>query len=106
MISNDNYESKGEKFETRVGTVYNQLIQRREKLNERYAKAIGFKPSSELYEPHISLGYFANENRVENLEQCILEINQTYLPKLTEHTITFESNSLYTFKEMAHFVKR
>lgn len=86
--------------------VYNRLIQHRSELNDRYEEAFGFKPSSELYEPHISLGYFANGNKVEDSEEWIQVLNQTYLPGLMEYSITFESNSLYTFKEMAHFVKR
>lgn len=57
------------------------------------------------YSPHVSLGYFANSNGGEKASSSIDVWTQEFERHIGDHTITFDSMSIYGFTDMVSFYK-
>lgn len=83
-----------------------QIEKERKSLIKKYKECFGLETCQLSYTPHISLGYFANKELAELSTSMIEYWNECFLLKAEEQTITFSSNSLYGFHNMATFYKK
>jgi hypothetical protein len=81
-----------------------ELTDERRRLTSAYRQASGIGPS-DAYTPHISLGYFANQEGAEATAPHVPEWNRRFQQALEGQTITFRRVSLYGFTDMATFFK-
>lgn len=86
--------------------VLHEIEQARKHLIKIYKDHIGIETCNVSYAPHVTLGYFANKELAELSNSRIEHWNKQFLIQTSEHTITFKSNSLYAFTDMATFVKK
>lgn len=73
---------------------------------EKYKGHFGLETCGFSYTPHVSLGYFANKELAELSTSMIDFWNERFLTNTKGQTITFTSNSLYGFNNMATFFKK
>ncbi|MFS0906663.1 hypothetical protein AB3N02_26945 [Priestia aryabhattai] len=83
-----------------------ELEQARNHLIKIYKDDIGIETCEFSYAPHVTLGYFANKELAELSNSRIEHWNEQFLIHTSGHTITFKSNSLYAFIDMATFIKK
>ncbi|MCZ6679696.1 MAG: hypothetical protein O7E52_20900 [Candidatus Poribacteria bacterium] len=57
------------------------------------------------YDPHVSLGYFANKEHAELATPQIEKWTDAFKKETSGQTITSGSNSLYGFTDMATFLR-
>ena len=63
---------------------------------------VGF---SQNYSPHISLGYFANEEQGQRAHACREHWTERFTARLNESIITYSSVRMYGFTDMISFFK-
>jgi hypothetical protein len=85
--------------------VYESFVEKRMALINRFKVKFGFNSTRPFYEPHISIGYFANITLAGICSVRDEQINELFLHQLVGKTIQFKTCSLYGFYEMAHFNK-
>lgn len=85
--------------------LYEDLVARRSSLIARFKAKFGFNSTRPFYEPHVSIGYFANITLAGICSVRDEQINDLFMHQLAGKTIQFSSSSLYGFTEMAHFTK-
>jgi hypothetical protein len=84
-----------------------QKIEReRESLIKIYKERFGSETCSLSYSPHVTLGYFANKELAELSTSMIEYWNEQFLLNTSGQSITFTSNNLYGFNNMATFFKK
>ncbi len=62
-------------------------------------------PFSQSYAPHISLGYFANQEYAYLAHGRIEQWKENFMAELTDSVITYTSLDIYGFTDMASFYK-
>ena len=86
----------------------NKLIQERIDLTEKFIDKYGniFIQNYKSYNPHFTLGYFANQDYGKLFTEDLLnEWGEIFKKKLVNQTIKFSSISLYGFTDMTTFFK-
>lgn len=81
-----------------------RLTQLREGLSLEFLDLYALKGSLR-YSPHVSLGYFANQESAQQATPCIEEWSTKVREQVGEQRLSFRSLSLYGFTDMAHFFK-
>lgn len=87
-------------------TNLHKIEKEREYLIKHFKQQFGLETCSLPYEPHVSLGYFANKELAELSTSMIEAWNEEFLIKASEASITFTANSLYGFTDMTTFFKK
>lgn len=82
-----------------------KIEQQRASLINRYKERFGLETCSLPYSPHVSLGYFANQELAELSTPMVEYWNEQFLANTGGHTIAFCSNSFYGFTDMATFFR-
>jgi hypothetical protein len=80
------------------------LSDTREELCEEAGKKLGVRPSRS-YSPHITLGYFANEEHGQLARAHLKDWTERFRSNLEGSVITYESLDMYAFTDMASFFK-
>ena len=88
--------------ETRVQL--ERLVQLREGLSLEFLDRFALRGSLR-YSPHVSLGYYANQEAAQQATPCIEEWSAKVREQVGEQCLPFRSLSLYGFTDMAHFFK-
>ena len=83
---------------------YQQMVDLRAGLSSEFEKLSGIK-ASPRYSPHVSLGYFANQEAAQQATSCIDEWTAMVRQQIGNERLCFRSMSLYGFTDMAHFFK-
>ena len=83
-----------------------KVEEERKGLIQKYKEHFGLETCWPSYAPHVSLGYFANKELAELSTSMIDCWNEGFLSNTNGQTITFTSNSLYGFNNMATFFKK
>jgi hypothetical protein len=85
--------------------VLKQMCKVRTALSDACRAKFGI-PAMENYSPHVSLGYFTNEEQAKPATARIDEWSETVSAMVSDSTITFSGVSLYGFTDMVTFLKR
>jgi len=80
------------------------LLQQRDRLDEGW-KAQWGKPRNPVFKPHVSIGYFGNLKLGASSTRLVEALSRRASQQLVNVSITFESISLYGFKNMAGFCR-
>jgi hypothetical protein len=83
--------------------VFDQLCEDRLKLNKEYHNRFNVLTDSDVYKPHISLGYFANEEGALKASKSLDEWNMLFTNALQDKIISFNNANIYGFNDMIHF---
>lgn len=83
---------------------FQELVIRRSSLSAEFAALTGLNPSKQ-YTPHVSLGYFANQEAAQQATLCVDAWSAIVREQVGEQCLRFNSLSLYGFTDMAHFFK-
>ncbi len=83
---------------------FEELVIERSRLSSRFRQAFGISPW-EPYEPHVTLGYFANREVAQLTTACLAEWNQIFAERLNGMTLRFRRASVYGFTDMVTFFK-
>lgn len=86
----------------------NQFVEieaRRKELYRSFEQEFGLTRWHEWYSPHITLGYFGNEEGAEKARLKVEEWNEDMLKFANGVSIQFSSISLYGFTDMANFFR-
>lgn len=92
--------SADEACETRL----RDLSAARTKLCEAAKRELGVSPSRS-YSPHVSLGYFANQEHGQLAHAQIKDWTERFRANLATSVITYASLDIYSFTDMASFFK-
>lgn len=76
---------------------------RRTILNDAFHAEFGTQASSE-YGPHVTLGYFANEEDAQRSHERLAAWQSVFVHQLHGHVLRFQQISLYGFTDLTHFV--
>lgn len=83
---------------------YQTFVEARARLNTEFRQTFGIG-ASEVYRPHVTLGYFANAQAAQLATPCIEEWNAAIETHAGELSITLDRVSLYGFVDLEHFFK-
>ena len=83
---------------------FQHLVELRAALSVEFEKVSGLV-SSKRYSPHVSLGYFANQEAAQQATPCINDWSAIVQEHIGGHYLCFQTISLYGFTDMAHFFK-
>lgn len=83
---------------------FQELAALRSSLSAEFAQMTGLN-ASKSYTPHVSLGYFANEEAAQLATPCIDAWSTVVREQVGNQSLSFRSASLYGFTDMAHFFK-
>ncbi len=83
---------------------FQELVALRSSLSAEFAAVTGLSLSRQ-YAPHVSLGYFANQESAQQVTPCIDTWSEVVREQIGEQHLAFHSVSLYGFTDMAHFFK-
>ncbi len=84
---------------------YEQLQTARETLYEQFEQRFGLHMQWP-YVPHVSLGYFANQEQAEEASPHIGRWNELIQAAVGDTTLTYHTISLYGYTDMITFFKR
>jgi hypothetical protein len=82
-----------------------KVVRHRGFLNEPYRQAFNLR-MQDGYSPHITLGYFANQELAESAAPLMGAWEDRLLETVAGLSITFSAISLYGFSDMATFLKK
>lgn len=82
-----------------------KIKEARVKLNDKFKEQFGIRPSNSSYNPHISLGYFANKENAELTNSRMNDWNNLFKKNIRGVNIKYESISLHGFTDMSNFFK-
>lgn len=83
---------------------YAELLAERAQLSARFRHTFGISPS-EQYRPHVSLGYFANQEAAQLSTPCIEAWSRDFAARMHGLTLEFQQASVYGFTNMIGFFK-
>ncbi len=83
---------------------FQELTARRSRLSAEFATLTGLS-AAKHYAPHVSLGYFANQEAAQQATPCIEAWSESMREQVRDQSLCFRSISLYGFTDMAHFFK-
>ena len=89
---------------TQTEAQFQFLLELRRNLSAEFAKVSGLRPSAQ-YTPHVSLGYFANQEAAQQATPCIEQWSEVIRESLGDLQLSFRTISLYGFTDIAHFFK-
>ena len=84
---------------------FQRIIEHRTALSTKFEERFGITMQNR-FSPHVTLGYFANEQHAELTSPRIDRWNEMIREKVEGQTVTFNSISLYGFTDMVTFFKR
>lgn len=85
--------------------VYNKIEKHRRELYKRFEREFGLSDWRSSYDPHISLGYFGNEESGETAASKKAHWTEKFKNAIGSEPIHFRSVSLYGFLDMKTFFK-
>ncbi|WP_028549212.1 hypothetical protein [Paenibacillus sp. UNC451MF] len=83
-----------------------ELEQARVRLNDEFIERFGIQPATLPYRPHVSLGYFANNELADQAESEVQLINKRVSEQMEGLVLCFQSISLYGMINMETFFRR
>ena len=81
-----------------------EFVEERCRLNDSFQASFGIR-ASQVYTPHVSLGYFANREGAQSARPCLQQWNALFEEQMQGLTLSFRQASLYGFTDMATFFK-
>ncbi len=85
--------------------IFGKLYEDRLKLNKDYYDRFNVLTDSDVYKPHVSLGYFANEEGAKKALEFLDQWNLFFENALKDKIISFNNANIYLFTDMIHFFK-
>jgi hypothetical protein len=85
--------------------IFDQLCEDRCQLNKQFHNRFHVFTDSEVYRPHISLGYFANEEGAQKAFDLLDQWNTLFKNALQDNILSFNSANIYALTDMIHFFK-
>lgn len=76
----------------------------RDQLNQEFRQTFGIS-ASKVYVPHVTLGYFANQQAAQLATPCVDEWSAHLAARVGDLTLTFNRASLYGFTDMETFFR-
>lgn len=83
---------------------YQQFTAARDQLNTRFRGAFGIG-ASDVYVPHVTLGYFANKQAAQLSTPCVDDWSATVAARVGGLTLAFAHASLYGFTDLETFFR-
>lgn len=83
---------------------FDRIVQARRALSEQSRERFGFSPP-ERYTPHVSLGYFANQEAAGLAMPHVEVWNGRFAERLAGRTLTLRHAAVYGFTDMGSFFK-
>ncbi len=84
--------------------VFAQLANERAALSTRFRQTFAISPS-EQYRPHVSLGYFANQEAAQLATPCMDAWNRDFAAQMQGQHLLFRRADIYGFKDLGLFFK-
>lgn len=85
---------------------FDELVEERRQLNEKYHDRFHVFTDSDSYKPHISLGYFANEESAQKTAEFLEQWNVSFVEALQDQILSFNNASIFGLTDMITFFKR
>jgi|GEM_PF-660392 len=86
-------------------SVFKQLTEERYQLSKKFHDRFGVVTDSEIYRPHVSLGYFANEEGAQKASNFVDDWNRWFSDALQDSVLSFKNASIYGLTDMVSFFK-
>jgi hypothetical protein len=86
-------------------SIFDQLCEERHQLSKQVQGRFNVVTDSEIYEPHVILGYFANEEGAQKASNFVDEWNQWFSNSLQDRILSFNNASIYGLTDMITFFK-
>ncbi|UJR11348.1 hypothetical protein I4U23_015529 [Adineta vaga] len=84
---------------------FEQLSEERRQLNKQVNDRFGVITDSEIYKPHVSLGYFANKEGAQKALDFVDDWNKWFNDALKSTVLSFQNASIYGLTDMITFFK-
>ena len=84
-------------------STFEQLCEERRQLNEQFHHRFNVRPASEIYTPHVSLGYFANKEGAQRALSRVASWNVSFSDALQNVILSFDNASIYGLTDMSNF---
>lgn len=85
---------------------FEQLSEERRQLKQKYYDRFHVFTESDVFRPHASLGYFANEEGARKAVEFVDQWNTLFVDALQDEILTFNNASIYGLSDMITFYKR
>lgn len=85
---------------------FEELAEERRHLNKQYHDRFHVFTDSDIYKPHVSLGYFANEEGAQKAVEFLDQWNISFVEALRDQILSFNNASIFGFTDMITFFKR
>ncbi|CAF1646620.1 unnamed protein product [Adineta ricciae] len=85
--------------------IFEQFVEERTRLNTQFHERFNFFTDSKTYTPHVSLGYFANEEGAQKALSSLHDWNTWFKSALQDSVLSFNHASLYGLTDMITFFK-
>jgi hypothetical protein len=86
-------------------STFEQLLKERQQLNKQFHDRFNVITASETYIPHVSLGYFANEEGAQKALDFVDDWNKWFNDALHDRILSFNNASIYGLTDMVSFFK-
>ncbi|CAF0809810.1 unnamed protein product [Adineta steineri] len=86
-------------------SVFEQLSEERSQLNEKVHDRLNIDTDTKAYTPHVSLGYFANEEGAQRASHFVDEWNQWFSNACQDNLLSFNNADIYGLTDMVTFFK-
>ena len=86
-------------------TDFEQLVEERSRLSTQFHNRFNVLTDSKSYEPHVSLGYFANDEGARKALDFVNDWNRWFSDALQNSSLTFTNASIYGLTDMITFFK-
>jgi hypothetical protein len=84
---------------------FEQVLKERHQLNKEFHERFKVITASETYIPHVSLGYFANEEGAQKALDFVDDWNKWFTDALQDSILSFNNASIYGLTDMVSFFK-
>ena len=85
--------------------IFNQLCEERRQLSQQIHQRFGVMTDTETYQPHVSLGYFANEEGARRALNYYNDWNKSFNDLLQDSILSFNNANIYGLTDMITFLK-
>jgi len=86
-------------------SAFEQLCEERNQLSKKFHDRFRVVTDSEIYTPHVSLGYFANEEGAQKALAFVDDWNRWFNDALQNSILSFNNASIYGLTDMISFFK-
>jgi hypothetical protein len=86
-------------------STFEQLSEERHQLNKQFHDRFNVLTASEIYTPHVSLGYFANEVGAQKALDFVDDWNKWFSDALQDNILSFNNANIYGLTNMISFFK-